>query len=686
MHSILRSLAVLLLITGANAAHSLCRPSPGEAPPADADRYSILLSHARIGLEQSWTDPDGAVHRKLAFQVDDQAPELQLCTRLSARGIPILVRGSGVSYLTGSRLPFEERFDLEHRHAEWSNVLERESVAADDGAFYLSPPLLESQVVGDPLDVAVLARALLQDGAGSLPLLPEGRAAITRGGDLIVRAGGESRRVSRYTIQGLNFSPTPIWLDEDGSFFALAGSAFAVVREGWEGVTDTLQSVQAAAQTRRGARLVRELSQHTALPVVIRHAALFDAETATTRHDTTVVIIGNRIAEVGDDAHIRFRGPAHTIDARGQTLLPGLWDMHTHIGPTDAVTALATGVTTVRDMGNVFERVTAIKHSIDAGKSLGPRVLLAGIVDGSGPYHEPASFTVDTEEQARLAVERYSAAGYVQIKPYSSLDPKFVPTIVQMAHQRGMRVGGHVPAFMTADQAVREGFDEIVHIGYLFWNFMDDVRDTTRPERHMAFGERAASLDLSSDEVRRFIDLLVEHRTAVDATLETYETRFTARPGVINQTFAPYQHLLPLRIRRIAAAGGFPVPPGEDQRYRESFQAALNMVAALYRAGVPVIAGSDGWVLYSYQRELELDVQAGIPPPRVLQAATLGAARLMRMDTELGSIAPGKLADLVLVRGDPMSRIGDIRNVVTVMKDGVIYPGQALRLATGLLR
>ncbi len=139
--------------------------------------------------------------------------------------------------------------------------------------------------------------------------------------------------------------------------------------------------------------------------------------------------------------------------------------MHTHIGPGDGITALAAGVTTVRDMGNVFEKVTAIKQSIDAGDALGPHVILAGIVDGSGPYHEPASFTVDTEQEARLAIERYSEAGYAQIKPYSSLKPELVPKIVQYAHQHGMRVGGHVPAFMTADQAVREGFDEIVHIG-----------------------------------------------------------------------------------------------------------------------------------------------------------------------------------------------------------------------------
>lgn len=214
---------------------------------------------------------------------------------------------------------------------------------------------------------------------------------------------------------------------------------------------------------------------------------------------------------------------------------------------------------------------------------------------------------------------------------------------------------------------------------------MDDVKDTTKPERHTAFAERAASLDLRSDQVRQFIKLLGEHGTAVDATLETYETRVKARPGVISHMFAPYKHRLPLRIRRIAAAGRFPVPPGEDQLYRDSFGAALKMVAALSAAGMPVIAGSDGWVLFSYQRELELDAEAGIPASKVLQAATLGAARLMKRDVDLGSLAPGKLADLVLIRGDPTLRISDIRRVDIVIKDGLVFSGPALRAAAGLL-
>jgi len=674
----------LISLLAVESACALCQDPVGEIP-ADANRYSVLVFGERAGLERSWADPDGTLHHKLQLRLEGQAPETDICVQLSNRGIPVRLRAFGVSYFSGSRQPFEERFDFQRSTAKWRNQIEHDTRPSTHNAFYLSLPIHWSQPSGDPQELAALARALRASATHDLPLLPEGRVSLTRLGELSVHSRDQSRRVTQYALSGLSFAPTPIWLEDDGALFALVGTGVSVLREGWEGVEVQLKSEQAAAESSRGAELTAKLQHRSVGPVVIRHADLFDAETATTRTNMTVVIVGNRIREVSEDSRFHLSGPARVIDAHGETVLPGLWDMHTHIGPTDGVTALAAGVTTVRDMGNIFERVTALKRAIDDGTSLGPRVLLAGIVDGSGPYHEPASFTVDTEQEGRIAIDRYAAAGYVQIKPYSSLKPELVPSVVEYAHQRGMRVGGHVPAFMNAEQAVRDGLDEIVHVGYLFWNFMDDVQDTTRPERHSAFAERAALLDLTSDRVSRFITLLKQRGTAVDATLETYETRFTARPGALNATFAPYAGHLPLRVRRLAMAGGLPVPAGQDHQYRDSFRAALRMIGVLHDAGVTVIAGSDGWVLFSFQRELELDVEAGIPAAEVLQAATFGAARLLKRDAEVGSIAPGKLADLVLIRGNPVTHIGDIRNVVTVMKDGVIFSAEDLRAAAGLV-
>jgi len=140
----------------------------------------------------------------------------------------------------------------------------------------------------------------------------------------------------------------------------------------------------------------------------------------------------------------------------------------------------------------------------------------------------------------------------------------------------------------------------------------------------------------------------------------------------------------PTQIRRGFLYGGLDVPAGMDQRYRDSFQQMLKMTRALYDAGVPIVAGTDALAGFTLPRELELYEQAGIPSPKVLQLATLGAARVMKRDQELGSIEAGKLADVILVDGNPATQVGDVRKVSTVVKDGVLYRAAELDRALGV--
>jgi imidazolonepropionase-like amidohydrolase len=342
-------------------------------------------------------------------------------------------------------------------------------------------------------------------------------------------------------------------------------------------------------------------------------------------------------------------------------------------------------VTSVRDMANDTDQLLDMRRKFDEGTVVGPRVLMAGFMDGRGPYAGPTKVFVDTEDEARAAVDKYASLGYVQIKIYSSVKPELVPRIVEMAHRKGLRVSGHVPAFMNAEQFVAAGVDEIQHANFLFLNFLfDTVKDTRTPVRFTAVAEHAAEIDPDSERVGRFIRLLKERGIVVDPTVNIFEGMFTDRPGRVSAGFAPVAERMPPQVRRALLAGGLPVPEGKDQRYRDSFKSMLKMVAALYRAGVPLVAGTDATPGFSLHRELELYVEAGIPAPKVLQIATLGAARVMKRDKELGSVTPGKLADLILVDGDPASRIGDIRRVTTVVKDGVVYQSSALYQAIGV--
>ena len=198
---------------------------------------------------------------------------------------------------------------------------------------------------------------------------------------------------------------------------------------------------------------------------------------------------------------------------------------------------------------------------------------------------------------------------------------------------------------------------------------------------HVAY---AANLDLQSKEVNDFIELLVRHRTTVDVTLATFEGMFTARPSQVSPDVAPVLNRLPAQVQRSAYSGGLPVTEQNDQTYKDSYAAMLRMTKRMYDAGIPILAGTDALAGLMLHRELELEVKAGIPPAKALQIATLNAAGLLKQGKDLGSIGPGKLADLVLVEGNPAERISDIRRCRLVVKNGVLFKSDAVYAAVGI--
>jgi imidazolonepropionase-like amidohydrolase len=234
-------------------------------------------------------------------------------------------------------------------------------------------------------------------------------------------------------------------------------------------------------------------------------------------------------------------------------------------------------------------------------------------------------------------------------------------------------VSGHIPAFMTAAECVRLGFDEIQHVNFLVLNFFPEVKETQTPARLTEPGKRAADLDLHSAEVQTFIRLLKVRHTTLDPTLAAFERLLVAPPGELPPGYGSVERRLPPQVRRGLRAGGLTPPEGQEATYRRSFAKMVELVGLLYRAGIPIEAGTDNLAAFTLERELELDVQAGIPPAKVLQLATLGAAEIMSRDAELGSVTAGKLADLVLVDGNPTLNISDVRKTALTLKDGVIY-------------
>jgi len=447
----------------------------------------------------------------------------------------------------------------------------------------------------------------------------------------------------------------------------------------------SLVAAQDTMALERDRGIARRLADRPERAVAFTGATLFDPVTVSLRRDVTVVVRGNRIVDVGAAGAVEVPQDARRIDARGRTMLPGLWDMHAHASDVDGPLNIAAGVTSIRDLANTPEELLARERRWNAGETIGPRIVRAGFIDGPGPFAGPTQALAATAEEVRTWVDWYAERGYEQIKLYSSLKPELVPVAVGRARSHGLRVSGHIPAGMRARDAVAAGYDEIQHINMIVLNFLSDTLDTRNPTRFTEPGRYAADLDPASDSVQAFLRLLRERHVAVDPTLATFEGMYTARPGQMSTGDARMAPQLPAQVRRGLLTGGLPAPDDLGTRYRASYRRMLDLVRAMYEAGVTIVAGTDCTAGFCLHRELELYVEAGIPAADVLRIATLGAATLTGRADQLGSVAPGKLADLVLVDGDPLTDMTALRRVSLVMKDGVLYDPAAVHRSIGVV-
>lgn len=636
-------------------------------------RYTILANGNRAGSEVDVFKPGGRIDSTFEFNDRGRGPKTAAQYIVGADGLPLRTDVTGIDYY---KAPVDEHFAFENGVAHWKSTSEdgRGPIAG----FYVSNN-------GPAAETAFLVAALIKANGSPLRLLPAGEARLERLADITLEDHGQKLHVTDFAITGLSFEPQSVWLDDDQHLFGSPGKWFAILREGWERKNDQLYALDLAAEDARNARLARELAQHPDHAVAVEHVRLFDSERATVLEDQTVVIEGERITLVGPSSTIRVPRDSQRIDGTGKTLLPGLFDMHVHLSAVDGLLHIASGVTSVRDMGNDIEALKHVQTQWDSGAAIGPRVWKAGFIDGRGPFQAPTGLYADTAEEAQADVNRYADLGYIQIKIYSSLKPELVPGIVKTAHARGLRVSGHIPNGMIATQFVEDGADEIQHINFIFLNFLaSKVKDTRTPERFTVVAANAAKLDLNSQEVNDFIALLLNHHTTVDVTLGAFEGDFTARPGKVSPSFASVINRLPTQIQRSAYTGGLPVTEQNDQLYKDSYDAMLRMTKRMYDAGIPIPAGTDSMAGIMLHRELELEVRAGISPAKALQIATFNAARLLKQENELGSIAPGKQADVLLVEGNPVEHISDIRRCRLVIKRGVLYRSDDLYNAVGI--
>jgi imidazolonepropionase-like amidohydrolase len=680
-HSVLLILGFLALLIS-----SLCLATPLVAEQSAGENESSLVERGKfrlhkferpIGEETYEIEPDGnSVRAKIDFKFTDRGTEVPL-SAIFRGAKDFTPRAFEIKGKTSRETDIDEAVEV---GPGGLRVRSRDKWTETD------PPNQFFTIAGySPATMQMLmVRYWATHGSpAELPTFPRGQVKIKPHGPDTITVNGKYETFSRYTIEGLIWGRETLWFDARQNL--VAEISVDAEFDHFEAIRDEDESALATFVGRAGtdnmavlADLAKGISGSRAETIALVGATLIDGTDRAAVPESTVLIEKGRIIKAGPRSKVKIPKTAAVIEVHGKTILPGLWDMHAHFEQVEwGPIYLAAGVTTVRDCGNEFEFLTAVRDAIARRRGLGPRILAAGIVDGPGELALGVE-RVDTPEQARRWTDRYHESGFQQMKIYSSVKLEELKVVAAEAHRLGMSVTGHVPDGLNAYQAIEAGQDQINHISYVA-----DIMHTPLPPDASRRDEYKAnaSIDLNSLEARKAITFLKAHGTVIDPTLAIFEslTATTAKPP---SSFEPgVRKVAPELVEQLTDVD----PPSERSQIMEDFfEEGLRIVGALHRAGIPIVAGTDQTVPgFSLHREIELYVQAGFTPREAIGAATIVPARVMGLDKELGTVEVGKRADLIILKGNPLEDIQNTRNVEYVITNGVMYSAAELWRSVG---
>lgn len=628
------------------------------AAHAETLRYSVVANAETVGTVVVDTDGTTA-HISYDVKNNGRGPTVEEAVTLDEAGLPVRWTLDGTSTFEN---PIAERFVREGTQTSWTDSTGSASATLDEPAIYIAQE-------GSPWALSVYANALMADDDHSLPALPGGRLTLTEHAP--VELGGTSYRA--VSINGIGLSPETILLDEDGQMFAELSSGSVVVRAGFEALASDIADVATQRSAARFNQLQEKLAHEYDAPVRLRNVRVFDPEAGTHSDPVSVVFYRDRISAIEPLDSPPSPGEVG-IDGAGRIVVPGLHDMHAHVSQQSALLYIASGVTSVRDMGNDNAYLLDLTQRIDRGEMVGPRIVRNGFLEGRSEYSARNGFVVDSEAEALDAVRWYAARGYWQIKVYNSMTPEWVPAIAREARALGMGVTGHVPAFTNADAMIAAGYDEVTHINQLMLGWVLEPGEDTRTLLRLTAMKRTAGLDLAAPRVRATLDSMQAGDIAIDPTAVTLELLMLSRDGEISPAVASYFDNLPISLQRRRRQGIAKIEsPADDAGYLGGFEAIKATLAELHRRGITILPGTDDGTGLSLHRELQIYTEAGIPATEALRMGTLGPEIYMGRDQSLGSVEKGKLADFILLDGNPLEDMTALHRIAMVVKGGTVY-------------
>ncbi|HEU0133743.1 MAG TPA: amidohydrolase family protein, partial [Allosphingosinicella sp.] len=632
-------------------------------PPADARRYAILSTAGKHGEATEWTAPDGTRWARVSLVLRGQVWEIDESAKLGSDGMisRYTLRG------TSPQGDVAETFAVADGKAEWKSQIDKGSAA------YKSPAIYYPAGPGS-LSFEHLVERLIASPDRSLPLLPGGTARIEPLAKARIGTGPSALNVVAHAVTGISGSPIPVWTTEDGKYFASVGF-LSNIPVGYEDSHPVLEKAQDEALAARSPVLARRFLKAPPGPVAFTNVRAF-VDGSRFEEAQTVVVDKGRIVAVGPARSTRPPASARVIDGTGKTLVPGLWDAHMHVGDDSAgPMLLSLGITSARDPGNNTALTLSRRERRAKGDLLSPRVYASTLIDGKGPNTAQVAEVATSQEEAIARVRKAKADGMTGVKFYGTFNRAWLPAAAAEAERLGLHVSGHVPAGMRTLEAIEAGYDEITHIYFIMMQAMPDevVANSNGIQRIQGPARYAKDVDLDGETIRTLISTMARRKIVADPTLVVAESLLVPENGDLSPAYAPFVGTLPPATERGFRQGGFAVPAGLTRAdWRASYRKLAGLVGAMHKAGVPIVAGTDGSGM-ELVRELEIYVNdAGFTPAEALAAATIVPARLVGADGRTGSIAVGKAADLVLVDGDPSRRIGDLRQTRWVMMDGIL--------------
>ncbi len=444
------------------------------------------------------------------------------------------------------------------------------------------------------------------------------------------------------------------------------------------------QQVKFSAETRR-------YIIHQAPILALTNVSVIDGKGSPARPDQTIIIREGRIADIQDADKIQIPEGAKQVDLKGKTLLPGFIMFHEHLfypaggGQYNLQLSsfpklyLAGGVTTIRTAGSLEPYTDLnLKHAIHTGRLPGPKMYVTSpYFNGPGLYFLQEK-ALDNPEDARIMAKYWAHEGVDDFKVYAQITKELLKIVVEEAHKIGKKVTGHLGA-VTYREAADLGIDNLEHGFFAATDFVPDKIEDKNPSGK---AQRTSLLKLDPDgpEANSLIHHLVQKGVAITSTLTVFEVMTPGRPPLPN---AVLDAILPEARDRFLRTWAR-IANNPKSEWPTLFKKGMEMEKKFFEAGGLLLVGTDptgnGGVVagYSNLRAIELLVESGLTPLEAIQVATWNGARYLEVENELGTIERGKIADLVVINGDPAAKIQDIRKIEIVFKDGIGYDSQKL--------